>query len=276
MKLAFTKMHGLGNDFVVFDAVNQRVELSAEQVRFIADRRFGIGCDQVLLVERAAAVAADFRFRIFNAAGGEVEQCGNGARCFMRFVEQHGLSDADQLRVDTAGGMIELYREADGQIRVNMGVPVFEPSRIPFTADEESLDYPLEVDGDTVTVSVLSLGNPHAVTLVDDVRAFDVARLGPKIESHARFPNHVNAGFMEVRSPDHIRVRVYERGTGETLACGSGACAAVVAGRLQELLAERVKVTLPGGDLEIAWSGAGEPVWMKGPATSVYEGTIEL
>lgn len=269
-------MHGIGNDFVVIDAINQSVALSPEQIRSIANRRFGVGCDQILLVESATSSAADFRYRIFNADGGEVEHCGNGARCFMRFVHDEGLSDKPVLKVEKLSGHIELYLEDDGQVRVNMGVPQFQPDLIPFDAEREALSYPLLVGNDTLQVGAVSMGNPHAVLQVADVQLAEVGRIGPQIESHPRFPRQVNAGFMQVVSPEQIRLRVYERGSGETLACGSGACAAVAIGRRQQLLAEKVRVSLPGGELIISWSGDNEPVWMTGPANSVYKGTIKL
>ncbi|WJW75579.1 diaminopimelate epimerase [Thiohalobacter sp. IOR34] len=276
MRLQFTKMHGLGNDFVVFDAIHQQVELTPAQVRFIADRRRGIGCDQVLLVERATRPDADFRYRIFNADGGEVEQCGNGARCFARFVRDHGLIDRDRIRVETRGGLIELQIQADGQVRVDMGPPRLDPADIPFQAPTRAARYALEVEGEALQIGALSMGNPHAVLQVEDVDTAPVARLGPLIEHHPRFPQRVNVGFMQVLDPGHIRLRVHERGAGETEACGTGACAAVVAGRLQGLLDEQVEVELPGGDLVISWAGDAAPVYMTGPAVSVFEGSIEL
>ena len=276
MKLKFTKMHGLGNDFVVFDAIRQRVELAPEQIRFLAHRRFGIGCDQVLLVEPPRLPDTQFHYRIFNADGSEVEQCGNGARCFARFVRDKGLTDGDVIDVGTAGGPIRLYLEPDGQVRVNMGPPVLEPERIPFVAGERQASYRIEVEGERLEIGALSMGNPHAVLRVDDVASAPVKRLGPLIESHPRFPERVNVGFMAVRSPAEIDLRVWERGAGETLACGTGACAAVVSGRLRGLLEERVLVHLPGGDLVISWSGEETPVWMTGPATTVFEGEIEI
>jgi len=276
MQLEFTKMHGLGNDFVVIDAIRQQVELDAQQVRYLADRRFGIGCDQLLLVEAATTPAADFRYRIFNADGGEVGQCGNGARCFMRFVQEHGLSDKPELQVETAGGRLLLIQEDDGQVTVDMGIPRLQPRDIPFDAPSYAASYPLEVNGRLLEVAAVSLGNPHAVLLVDDIAAAPVAELGPAIEGHARFPQRANAGFMQVVDPETVRLRVYERGAGETLACGSGACAAVVAGRMWDLLAVRVKVILTGGELVVSWAGEGRPVMMTGPATTVYEGRIRL
>jgi diaminopimelate epimerase len=275
MAIAFTKMHGLGNDFVVIDAISQDVSLSAEQIRKLADRHFGIGCDQLLLVERPRG-NADFRYRIFNADGGEVEQCGNGARCFVHFVRTHGLSDKGEIAVETAGGIIRPRIETDGRVTVDMGVPRFAPREIPFNAEQESLRYELLVGDTSVTIGAVSMGNPHAVTQVDSVRAAPVATLGPLIERHPRFPKRVNAGFMEVVTPQHIRLRVYERGTGETLACGTGACAAVAVGRRWGLLEESVNVELPGGNLTIRWQGDNNPVWMTGPALRVFEGRIEL
>jgi diaminopimelate epimerase len=274
--LRFTKMHGLGNDFVVFDAVRQRVELTPERVRRLADRRFGIGCDQVLIVEPARLPGSDFRYRIFNADGGEVEQCGNGARCFARFVRDHGLTAKDEIAVETLAGVIYPKIEADGTVRVNMGVPRFEPREVPFEAPARAPVHELDVDGEPVTVTVLSMGNPHAVQQVADVEHAPVTTQGPKIERHPRFPRRVNAGYLEVVDRSHVRVRVWERGAGETLACGTGACAAVVAGRLRGLLDERVEVQVRGGTLRISWRGEGEPVWMTGPAASVFEGEIDL
>lgn len=276
MQLRFTKMHGLGNDFVVIDGVNQAFVPDAEQIRFLADRRFGVGCDQVLLVERPWAEGADFGYRIFNADGGEVEQCGNGARCFARYVREHGLSAKDRIVVDTRGARLTLEIGADGQVTVDMGVPELEPARIPFEAPAMAPEYALEVAGQTYRIGAVSMGNPHAVLLVDDVDSAPVATLGPLIESHPRFPRRVNAGFMEVVDRSHVRVRVYERGAGETLACGSGACAAVVAGRLQQRLGSEVAVDLRGGRLVISWHGPGQPVTMTGPATTVFEGQMEL
>jgi len=276
MVIAFTKMQGLGNDFVVIDAISQTVSLSAQQIRLLADRHFGIGCDQLLLVERPRGADADFRYRIFNADGGEVEQCGNGARCFVQFVRERGLTDKDEITVETAGGMIRPRIEADGRITVDMGVPRFTPKEIPFIASAAAPRYQLEVNGKEFTIGAVSMGNPHAVMLIDDVRSAPLAELGPLIEGHPRFPQRVNVGFMEVVAPDHIRLRVYERGTGETLACGTGACAAVVLGRHWDLLAETVRVDLPGGDLTIRWQADNNPVWMTGPAVRVFDGRIEL
>ncbi len=277
MRLPFTKMEGLGNDFVVFDATQQAVQLTPEQVRHIADRRFGVGCDQVLIVEPATTPEADFRYRIFNGDGAEVEHCGNGARCFARFVRERGLFDRPEVRVETLGGPLLLQTLDDGRVRVNMGVPVFDPQAVPFEADAQQSTYTLTLgQNEQVAVGVVGLGNPHAVMLVPDTASAPVARLGPLIENHARFPRRVNAGFMAVRSRERIDLRVYERGAGETLACGSGACAAVVVGRLWGHLEEHVVVTLSGGALEVCWSGDGHPVWMTGPARTVFHGEIEL
>jgi diaminopimelate epimerase len=274
--LRFTKMHGLGNDFVVFDAINQNVTLTPERVRRLADRRFGVGCDQVLVVERPTRPGTDFRYRIYNADGGEVEQCGNGARCFARFVRDRGLTHKDEIAVETLGGVIYPRIEADGQVTVNMGVPRFEPREVPFEADARQPVYDLDLDGAALPVTVLSMGNPHAVQVVADIERAPVATQGPRIEHHARFPRRVNAGYLQVLDRTHARVRVWERGAGETLACGTGACAAVVTGRLRGLLDETVDVRVRGGTLRIAWRGEGEPVWMTGPAASVFEGEIDL
>ena len=276
MAIDFTKMHGLGNDFVVIDAINQRVELAPEQVRQLADRHIGIGCDQLLLVETASGARADFRYRIFNADGGEVGQCGNGARCFMQFVREQGLTAKTQLLVETASGPLQLIQQPNGQITVDMGVPRLEPAEIPFLAERRDNRYALDVLDQQLEIAALSMGNPHAVLRVADIDTAAVATLGPLIEQHARFPERVNVGFMQVLAEDAFRLRVYERGAGETLACGSGACAAVVAGQLQGWLAERVKVVLNGGELVVSWAGIGQPVLMTGPATTVYQGRIEL
>ena len=276
MILNFTKMHGLGNDFAIIDAINQSVALTPEQVQQLADRHCGIGFDQLLLVEAATTTTADFRYRIYNADGGEVAQCGNGARCFMQFVREQGLTDKAQLQVETASGPLQLVQQADGQISVDMGVPRLEPADIPFVAPGRERTYTLDVLDRHLEIAALSMGNPHAVLLVDDIETAPVASLGPAIENHPRFPERVNVGFMQIVNNDCIRLRVFERGAGETLACGSGACAAVVAGRLQERLAERVKVILNGGELVVSWAGEGQPVLMTGPATTVYQGRIEL
>lgn len=269
-------MQGLGNDFVVFDATKQPLPLSADLARHIADRRFGVGCDQILIVEPSPDDSADFLYRIYNADGSEVSQCGNGARCFARFVRDNGLIDRDEIRVVTHAGPMVLTICANGDVTVNMGVPGFEPAEIPFEADERQITYELQVNDEVLQIASLNLGNPHAVTLVEDVEEAPVTTLGPLVESHARFPERVNAGFLQVTDEHHGRLRVYERGSGETLACGSGACAAMVAGRLQGLFADEVELTLRGGILRISWAGEGEPVMMTGPAVTVYEGEIDL
>jgi diaminopimelate epimerase len=276
MEIEFTKMHGLGNDFVVIDAINQDIDLSEEQVRFLADRHFGVGCDQLLLVEAAETDDVDFIYRIFNADGGEVEQCGNGARCFAVFVREKGLTDKDLIRVETVSGVIELHVQDDGQITVDMGVPEFSPWNIPFNADTRLDEYSLDVNGKMLKIGVVSMGNPHAVTIVDNVDTTAVDELGAGIESHSLFPNRVNAGFMQIIDESHIRLRVYERGAGETLACGTGACAAIAVGCLQGHLSDRVQVDLPGGSLQISWQGEASPVMMTGPATTVFEGKITV
>lgn len=276
VKIKFSKMHGLGNDFVVLDGVRQHIDLSTAQLRFLADRHFGIGCDQILLVEPPRQAGVDFRYRIFNADGGEVEQCGNGARCFVRFVHEQGLTSKPEIRVETQSGVIGPRLEADGQITVNMGVPRFAPEEIPFVCDHSAVVYDLLVHGDPVAISVVSMGNPHAVQVVADVDQAPVARQGPAIEHHSSFPQRVNAGFMQIVDRHAIRLRVFERGAGETLACGTGACAAVVAGIRRGLLDAPVCVSTRGGDLTIAWDGPDQPVFMTGPAATVFTGEIEL
>jgi len=276
MKLHFTKMHGLGNDFVVIDATRAPVELTPARVRAIADRHFGVGCDQLLVVEPASRPEVDFRYRIFNADGGEVEQCGNGARCFVRFVHDRQLTDRREIRVETKSGLIAPRLREDGLVTVDMGVPELAPAKIPFASDSDAVVQPLEVDGQIVAITAVSMGNPHAVQVVADVDAAPVAAQGAAIERHPRFPARVNAGFMEVADPRRIRLRVFERGAGETLACGTGACAAVVAGILRGVLESPVRVETRGGELEIAWDGPGTPVMMTGPAVTVFEGEIEL
>lgn len=276
MVIDFTKMHGLGNDFVVIDAINQKVSLEPDQVRCLADRHFGVGFDQLLLVEKAQSAEADFRYRIFNADGGEVEQCGNGARCFARFVRDHGLSDKDEIVVETLAGIIKPKLESDGQITVNMGVPIFEPAAIPFKAEVQTESYVLDLATEQLPVYVLSMGNPHVVQFVEDVDQAPVSTQGPKIESHPSFPNRVNAGYAQVLDKTHMRVRVHERGVGETLACGSGACAAMVSARRQGLVDEEVEVSLAGGALKVRWLGGQEPVWLTGPVTTVFEGSFLL
>ena len=283
MKLKFTKMHGAGNDFIVVDAISQDVSLSTEQWQRLADRRFGIGADQILIVERPTEPGVDFRYRIFNNDGGEVEQCGNGSRAFVRFVVDKGLSKERSIRVQTMSGIINPRMEEDGSITVDMGAPRLEPSELPFDAaglggraEGDDTLWPLPVAGKTVFVSVVSMGNPHAVQVVDDVDSAPVAQTGPLIESHARFPKRVNAGYMQVVDRHHIRLRVYERGAGETLACGTGACAAVVAGIRRGLLDSPVRVSARGGELSIAWAGPGQPVYLSGPAVTVFEGEVEI
>ncbi|MBZ0104839.1 MAG: diaminopimelate epimerase [Sulfuricella denitrificans] len=276
MKLKFTKMHGLGNDFVVLDGISQSVHLSEAQFRFLADRHFGVGCDQILLVEKPTKDAADFRYRIFNADGGEVEQCGNGARCFVRFVHDKGLTQKTEISVETASGTIYPRLEADGQVTVNMGAPRFEPEQIPFVAPRRALTYPLPVDDQIIDISALSMGNPHAVLVVHDADSARVGEHGPLIENHLAFPARVNVGFMQIVDRGHIRLRVFERGSGETLACGTGACAAAVAGITRGLLDAKVEVSTRGGILTIRWDGEGQAVWMTGPAETVFEGEINL
>ena len=275
MRLKFTKMQGLGNDFVVIDAVNQSVCLSPAQRRLLADRHFGVGCDQILLVERAVG-DADFRYRIYNADGGEVEQCGNGARCFVRYVHDRGMTQKNEIRVETSGGLIIPRLEANGEVSVNMGMPKFEPKQIPFIAEKRAMTYSIDISGRQVEISAVSLGNPHAVQLVEDVDGAPVITEGALIESHPSFPKRVNAGYMQVVDRTHIRLRVYERGAGETLACGTGACAAVVIGIERGLLQSTVQVNMRGGDLTVRWEGEDQPVWMTGPAVTVFDGEIEL
>ena len=280
MKIRFTKMHGLGNDFVVLDAIRQSFVPSPAQAKWLADRHFGIGCDQILVVESPRDAAADFRYRIFNADGGEVEQCGNGARCFVRFVHEQGLTAKREIRVETESGLISPRLEDNGQVTVDMGVPRFAPADLPFlTVDDEMSDelvQTLEFAGRSAAITAVSMGNPHAVQVVENVDIAPVARDGPLIEAHPRFPKRVNAGFMEVVDRHTIRLRVFERGTGETLACGTGACAAVVAGIRRGLLDTPVRVAMRGGDLQIAWHGLGTPVLMTAPAVTVFTGEIDL
>ncbi len=289
MKLNFTKMHGAGNDFVVIDATSRPLALGPDQFRLLGDRRFGVGADQILVVEKPASADCDFRYRIFNQDGGEVEQCGNGARAFVKFVTDKGLTYKQVIRVETMKGIITPRLEDDGSITVDMGPPVFTPAEVPFTdtgaiSEAQAADtlYRLELDGGAgvahpaVVVSVVSMGNPHAVQVVDDVEQAPVAATGPLIERHARFPNRVNAGFMQVRDRHHVSLRVYERGAGETLACGTGACAAVVAGIRRGLLDSPVRVSARGGELRVAWDGGNAHVFLSGPAVTVFEGSIEL
>jgi diaminopimelate epimerase len=276
MRVKFTKMHGNGNDFVVFDATRSSPDLNPAQVRHIADRHFGIGCDQVLVVESSRSADTDFHYRIFNTDGGEVEQCGNGARCFARFVRDKGLSDKTEIRVGTASGVIVPRIEADGRVTVDMGMPRFAPQDIPFDAPQRALTYILEVDEKTIEISALSMGNPHAVQVVPDIDLAPVATQGPLIECHPRFPRRVNAGYMQIIDRGRIRLRVYERGAGETLACGTGACAAAVAGISRGLLDTPVTVETHGGELTVAWAGENAPVMMTGSAETVFEGEIDL
>ncbi len=276
MKIKFSKMQGLGNDFVVLDGVRQSVNLSPDQLRFVADRNFGIGCDQILLVEAATHTGVDFRYRIFNADGSEVEQCGNGARCFARFVHDAGLTDKREIRVETQKGIIAPRLETDGNVTVDMGLPRFLPKEIPFIHDDDVVIYSLDVADETLEISIVSMGNPHAVQVVDNVDHAPVADHGPLIENHAQFPQRVNAGFMQIIDKHSIRLRVFERGSGETLACGTGACAAAVTGIRRGLLESPVNVSTRGGNLNIAWNGPGTPVLMTGPAVTVFTGEIEL
>lgn len=284
MKVRFTKMHGAGNDFVVLDATREPLSLGPEQLRRLGDRRFGVGADQILVVERASRPDVDFKYRIFNNTGDEVEQCGNGARCFVRYVREHGLTDKAVVRVETMNSLIELRWQPDGRVTVDMNAPIFEALRVPFDASGLTPRmvngfplWPLELgDGDQVEVAVLSMGNPHAVRRVDDIERAPVAMEGPQIELHERFPRKVNAGFMQVLSRSHIQLRVHERDAGETLACGTGACAAVVAGIRLGWLDSRVDVDTRGGRLTIEWAGGDAHVFMTGPAETVFEGEIEL
>lgn len=283
MKIQFTKMHGAGNDFVVIDAINQQIDFSPAQWRLLADRRFGVGADQLLVVERPQASGVDFRYRIYNADGGEVEQCGNGARAFVKFVTEKGLTNKRAIKVETLSGIIQPMLEADGQVTVDMGAPILDPERIPFDSsglqgETEGIDtvWPLDVGGRVIRISVVSMGNPHAVQLVEDCESAPVAALGPLIETHVRFPRRVNAGFMEIVDRRRIMLRVFERGAGETLACGTGACAAVVAGIRRGLLDSPVQADMRGGRLSIAWAGDDMPVMLTGPAVSVFDGQIEI
>ncbi len=276
MRLRFTKMHGLGNDFVVIDGISQRVKLNSAKIRALSDRRFGVGCDQVLLVEIPQSPEMDFRYRIFNADGSEVENCGNGARCFAKFVRDRRLTGKKEIAVETKGGNLLLKVVDKDHVTVDMGAPRLQPADIPFTADALRITYPLAVNGNDYDISAVSMGNPHAVMVVDDVQTAPVETLGPAIEKHTRFPARVNVGFMQVISRTQVKLRVYERGAGETLACGTGACAAVVAGRLRNLLDSTVEVELPGGKLEIHWAGENAPVMMTGPAVTVFQGQITI
>ncbi|MEZ9821438.1 diaminopimelate epimerase [Shewanella sp. 10N.286.45.A1] len=272
--IQFTKMHGLGNDFMVVDGVTQNVFFSPDQIKRLADRNFGIGFDQLLLVEPPYDPDLDFHYRIFNADGSEVEQCGNGARCFARFVRNKGLTQKYKIRVSTSSGKITLRLERDGKVTVNMGIPMLEPSKIPFNAKKVEKTYLLMASSGTYLCGAVSMGNPHCVIDVDDVANTDVDTIGGELTQHERFPKGVNVGFMQVVNPGYIKLRVYERGAAETLACGTGACAAVVVGILQGKLERNVRVDLPGGTLMINWDGEGKPLWMTGPAEHVYDGQI--
>ena len=272
--IQFTKMQGAGNDFMVIDAINQAINLTAEQIQLLAHRQFGVGFDQLLLVETSNI--ADFKYRIFNSDGGEVAQCGNGARCFVRFVVDKGLTSKHEIKVETAGGIITPKLEEDGQVTVDMGAPRFELEQIPFIADNVATTYTLEVNVQRIEIAALSMGNPHAVQIVEDVDTAPVLLLGKEIEHHPLFPERVNAGFMQILSPHKVKLRVFERGSGETLACGTGACAAVVAGIQQGRLQSPVKVSARGGELNIAWQGGDAPVMMTGPAVTVFNGTVTI
>ena len=286
MKPAFTKMHGLGNDFVVLDGISQSVSLTPAQWKWLGDRHFGVGADQMLLVEASTREGIDFRYRIFNNDGGEVEHCGNGARCFVRFVTDQGLTTKRTIKVETVNGVIELRLQNDGQVTVDMGAPIFTPAQVPFdTSQARASAHPhtweVPVDGKTVTLTALSMGNPHAVQMVADVATAPVLTQGPLIEAHAAFPRHVNAGYMQIVDRHHIALRVYERGAGETLACGTGACAAVVAGILRGLLDSPVVVRPHAmgeheGTLTIAWAGGDAPVLMTGPVATVFSGEVTV
>ncbi len=281
MRLNFTKMHGAGNDFVVVDSFSTPVSLTTAQIKKIANRHFGVGCDQLLLVEKTSTPNVDFRYRIFNADGGEVEQCGNGARCFVRFVHHKGLTQKNEIAVETASGLITLTLGEHNQVTVSMGAPRFEPADIPFIAATRQKTYALDLGEQTIEISAVSMGNPHAVTIVDDVDIAQVPELGPIIEAHASFPQRVNAGFMQIINPHEIKLRVYERGAGETLSCGTGACAAAVSGIQLGLLQSPVLVHARGGDLRIEWmgidlNGKAQTVMMTGDAEIVFEGSLDI
>ncbi|HEY7773308.1 MAG TPA: diaminopimelate epimerase [Marinagarivorans sp.] len=287
MKIRFTKMHGLGNDFVMIDAISQQVSITPDRARKIADRNFGVGCDQILIVEAPTRSDADFKYRIFNADGSEVENCGNGARCFAIFVRMRKLTGKHVINAETANGLLVLNVVDKYNVTVDMGIPELSPSKIPFIADCQASAYPLDIDTSaatdaqasaisTLTIGAVSMGNPHAVTQVDDVANYPVKAIGPLVEAHPQFPNRVNAGFMSIVNRGEINLRVYERGSGETLACGTGACAAVVAGRVQSLLDETVTVNLPGGSLVITWAGPGNSVMMTGPTATVFHGQVRI
>ena len=276
MLLRFTKMHGLGNDFMVLDLVSQHAHIQPKHAKQWGDRHTGVGFDQLLLVEPPSNPDVDFRYRIFNSDGSEVEQCGNGARCFARFVLDKRLTMKRQIRVETSGGIIELDVRADGQISVDMGAPILEPARIPFQAESQALSYNVDVDGTTVQLAAVSMGNPHGVLRVDSVESAPVHTLGPKLEHHPRFPKRANIGFLEITDRQHGKLRVWERGAGETQACGTGACAAAVAAISQGWMDSPLQLELPGGRLFLEWAGPGHPVMMTGPAVRVYEGQVRL
>ncbi len=276
MQLRFTKMHGLGNDFMVLDLISQHAHIQPKHVRLWGDRNTGVGFDQLLIVETPTTPDVDFRYRIFNADGSEVEQCGNGARCFARFVFDKRLTVKKQIRVETKGGIIELLLKGDGQVRVDMGAPRLQAAEIPFIAETETLSHAVQVEGETVELAVVSMGNPHGVLRVADVDQAPVLTLGPKLECHPRFPQKANIGFLQVIDAQRARLRVWERGVGETRACGTGACAAAVAGIRQGWLKSPVSIELPGGLLNIEWDGVGQSVLMTGPATRVYEGQVRV
>lgn len=276
MLLRFTKMHGIGNDFMVIDLVSQHAHIQAKHVRQWADRHTGIGFDQLLLVEPPSSPDVDFRYRIFNADGSEVEQCGNGARCFARFVVDKRLTVKKRIRVETRGGVIELNLRPDGQVVVDMGAPRLKPAEVPFVADQQALSYPVELNGQTYPLAAISMGNPHGVLRVDNVDTAPVHEIGPQLETHPRFPNKANIGFIQIVSRSHARLRVWERGAGETRACGTGACAAAVAAISQGWMDSPAQIELPGGRLTIEWAGVDQPVMMTGPAVRVYEGQIRL
>jgi len=278
MRIRFTKMHGLGNDFVVIDGISQKVKLTPEKVRALADRRFGVGCDQVLLVEIPESPDADFRYRIYNHDGSEVENCGNGARCFASFVRDRKLTGKSRILVETSGGPLTLNVQSNGEVCVDMGQPQLSPAEIPFKAEQEAPQYsiPFDQDVDSLSIGAVSMGNPHAVLVVNSCEQAPVESWGPAFQSHSHFPKKVNVGFMEVLSRTEVRLRVFERGVGETLACGTGACAAVVAGRLQDLLDSNVQVHLPGGTLQINWQCKGHSVLMTGPSTTVFHGQVKV
>jgi diaminopimelate epimerase len=280
MKIHFTKMHGIGNDFIVLDHTKSPFQLSKEAIQSLSHRQLGVGFDQLLVVEKTTLEDVDFKYRIFNQDGGEVEQCGNGARCFYRFVKDKHLTDKVSIRVETKSGVIELTEDNERMIEVNMGEPIFNPKLIPFLSETEKNEYSISIDlphqKETLNIAVLSMGNPHAVITVKDTHKAPVTTLGPYLESHKLFPKRVNVGFMEIITPHHIRLRVFERGVGETLACGTGACAAVVSGIKSQSLSSPVKVDMQGGSLSIDWKGSGYSVMMKGPAATLYEGDIEI